>query len=126
MKYIPFPKLLAQYVKDWAPVGSRETVNPPPQDTDQDYMVLCAGLQQLNQLKKAITSDGFTVDGKNYEGTTWTSYRKGDLNLIVTCDNRLYYRTVLAARICKALNLKDKEDRITVHGMLRQLYQGML
>lgn len=104
---------------DWKPVGSRETCSPPPLDTDIDYLCL---------VKRSIYSNlkdlGFTQEGSPqfYTGNdrgAFSSWRKGDVNLIITPDIRFYDLFLTATYLAKKHNLLKKEDRI-------QLFQAVL
>lgn len=101
-------------------VGSRETCNPPPQDTDQDVLVLVS--PGSGMVIGRLFEHGFQVDGSriedpadhlNSEGT-FQSFSKGDLNFIVTCDPTFYARFMAATSVAKRLNLLDKADRIAL------------
>lgn len=101
-------------------VGSRETCNPPPKDTDQDVLVLtkpgvCPVITRLFE-------HDFEIDGSRVEDAsdhlrsegTFQSFSKGDLNFIITCDPTFYARFMAATSIAKRLNLLDKADRIAL------------
>jgi hypothetical protein len=99
-------------------VGSRETCNPPPVDTDQDVLVLM--YEGTGGLFGELFSVGFDIDGSQVrdpadhlgdEGT-FQSFSKGDLNLIVTQDPEFHRRFLAATSVAKKLNLLEKADRI--------------
>lgn len=101
-------------------VGSRETCNPPPQDTDQDVLVLIQ--PGVSPVIGRLFEHGFEVDGSRIEDAashlrsdgTFQSFSKGDLNFIVTCDPTFYARFMAATSVAKRLNLLDKADRIAL------------
>ena len=105
--------------------GSRATVNPPPVDTDDDYFVLyekyhyTEGKPTLDEL---LTSKGFTIGGSMYLHhagiSDFQSWKKDDLNILVTTDANWYEAMHRAMLVCKYLNVKDKTDRINVHQMI--------
>lgn len=97
--------------------GSNYTVIPPVTDTDIDYLVL---VKDLKEACDAMLADGFVLCDQVYavteEGhtTRWCALRKGELNLIVQADLTLYVRSCAATELCRALNVKSKEDRIAL------------
>lgn len=98
--------------------GSRRTCKPPPTDTDDDWLVLAKDSCYVDDLFQL----GFEHCGAgHYEPNhgDFTSWKKGELNLIVTVYPNFYHRFIKATKISAALNLMDKKDRIT-------LFQGVL
>jgi len=57
------------------------------------------------------------------QDSTWGALRKGKANLIVTVNRGWYDRMVLASKVCEALKLMDKGDRIVVHRVVRDGYE---
>jgi hypothetical protein len=109
------------------PVGSRVTCNPPPTDTDEDYLVLVSDRRQAVEALKHL---GFepSLDPQKLEDyermnmtAQWefTSLWFGDVNYIVTESHFFFERFLTATHICKALNLLDKKDRIMVFEAVR-------
>lgn len=96
------------------PVGSRATCDPAPENTDIDYLVL---------VKKRTCPVGWELDtgGVHYEPSEgeFNSWRKGNVNLIVTDSYFFYDKFVVATKLAKRFNLLDKRDRIA-------LFQGVL
>jgi hypothetical protein len=96
------------------PVGSRVTCNPPPQNTDIDF--LCRSIQPVDQELKEL---GFKLEGSPgfYTGNdngSFRSWRRGDVNLIVTPDLHFYELFITATSLAKRFNLMDKNDRIAL------------
>lgn len=94
------------------PTGSRYICNPPPQDTDNDTVVLAK-----TGYETALESDGFYYNMSEVDYGTeghFLSWRKGDENYIVTCDQGFYDRFVKATDLAKLLNLKNKSNRIAL------------
>lgn len=98
--------------------GSRVICNPAPTDTDQDYVVLLKGNDEL-AVVEAFQDAGYDQDGEETYDVLcelaaggWTSFRKGDVNYIVTFDEGFFNRFVLATNIGKVQNLLKKEDRV--------------
>ena len=96
----------------WQKVGSQVTCNPPPSGTDIDYLIL------LNARRpNAISSLGFFFEaGAHYEPSEgqFNSWRKGNVNLIVTDCPIFYEKFVSATNAAKKLNLLLKDERITL------------
>ena len=100
-------------------VGSRVTCNPAPTDTDQDVLILVADADAFRQhvYESDYLMDGsFVLDAESpLDGyDRFSSYSKGDINLIVTQDNKFYDRFMAATSVAKRLNLLDKADRIAL------------
>ena len=109
------------------PVGSRVTCNPPPMDTDEDYLVLVKD--------KGLAIDGLKALGFEYSADpkkvaeyeemnksaqwSFTSLWFGDVNYIVTDSEFFFERFLTATHVCKALNLLRKEDRVMVFEAVR-------
>lgn len=107
-------------------VGSRITCNPPPLDTDQDVLVL-AHESNLKVMQRKILEAGFVMEGSlpadgdidADKDNVFHSYRKGDMNYIVTTDEVFYKRFSTATELARKYNLMEKSDRI-------QLFQAVL
>ena len=107
-------------------VGSRITCSPPPLDTDQDVLVL---VHQSNHavMERKILEAGFVKEGSlpadgdidAGKDNVFHSYRKGDMNYIVTTDEAFYQRFSTATELARKYNLMEKADRI-------QLFQAVL
>ena len=99
------------------PCGSRVTCNPAPKDTDQDFLVVVPSkMQVVSNLVSYLVEAGFNWEGsKHYQivaASDFMSWRRGDVNLIVTANSTFAMRHRVATYFCKRLNLLDKEDRI--------------
>lgn len=95
-------------------VGSRATCNPPPTDTDEDYLVL---VKDAHDAVKNLTALGFEFDNEKYKGLGplgFVSLRFGDLNYIVTQDKDFFDGFLSASYLAKRFNLTRKEDRIAL------------
>lgn len=117
------PKQLIDNCISYEPVGSRVTCNPPPTDTDQDYLVLVTDEQQHYWLCNA-TDLGFWLDNESehYEPSeaSFNSWRNEDnINLIITRNCEWHERFLLATKIAKRFNLMKKEHR-------KRLFQAIL
>jgi len=116
-----FKQLLASASK-WQLVGSRVTCNPPPKDTDQDVLVFIHG-GKAEEFVGLMEDAGFVVElGDGYAADAlnvglkgrFQSYRHGNVNLIVTIDEKFYKRFVAATTVAKRFNLLSKDDRIAL------------
>lgn len=109
------------------PVGSRVTCNPPPMDTDEDYLVLVkdktSAIEGLKSLGFEYSADEKRV--KEYEEMnrsaqcSFTSMWFGDVNYIITESEFFFERFLTATHVCKVLNLLRKEDRVMVFEAVR-------
>jgi hypothetical protein len=108
---------LGRGVKRITPVGSRETCNPAPEDTDEDWLILVHE-GRLRNVTARLEEAGYTVDGHDRYDTTETSgfvsWRSGEVNVIVTEDPEFHDRFVAATSIAKRLNLLSKSDRVAL------------
>jgi len=96
------------------PVGSRRTCNPPPTDTDDDYLVLCNDAKQAVRSLKEL---GFEPPENIAEyialhDCSFTSLRFGELNFIVTDDVQWFDKFLTASYFAKKYNVMDKAERI--------------
>lgn len=119
---IPYTNYFAQYRF----VGSRITCNPPPLDTDQDVLVYVQGCNMAVVQDKLLNA-GFVREGSNpadMQGnadnqSVFHSFRKGDMNYIITSEMEFYERFSTATELARKWNLLEKADRI-------QLFQAVL
>lgn len=101
------------------PTGSRVICKPAPTDTDQDYVVHLNHKMEVFEFLEFMENQGFECDGGEVYDTMceleqengWASFRKDDVNYIVTYNEAFYNRFVIATDIAKAMNLLVKEDR---------------
>ena len=126
---------------DWIPeyclkilhTGSRVVCNPPPTDTDDDYLLLVDPLT-LPGLEDRLTAEGFKIGGsfgagrrvleewpdlnfartKRDKAKIFRSYKKKELNYIVTCSLEYFEEFTHATQLAKHLNLLKKPDRIAL------------
>jgi hypothetical protein len=95
--------------------GSREICNPAPSNTDVDFVVL--DLKGSGSFEK----NGYTMTtDEEYEGgSSFETYRRGEVNLIVVHDWATFKKWRAATAAAKQMNLTDKQKRIA-------LFQGIL
>lgn len=100
-------------------VGSRVTCNPPPTDTDADYIVL---VENHSDFRPHVLGAGFSIGGSRAldvdvpldHDDRFSSYVRGEINLIVTSDASFFRRFMAATSVAKRLNLMHKPDRIAL------------
>lgn len=97
--------------------GSRVICNPPPTDTDQDFVVLVRDMQEaetyLMGVADAVVEGSRPEDPRN-NTSPFLSIRILDLNFIITSDQQFFNQFQLATAVAKRLNLLDKADRIVL------------
>ena len=97
------------------PTGSFYICDPQVLNTDKDYIVL---VKDLNTSVTKLTDVGYLpsiCDSDEYDLEAeggFMCYRKDDINLIVTEDEKFFTKFWEATCVAKQLNLKDKHDRI--------------
>lgn len=94
------------------PCGSRFTCDPPPMDTDIDYLALIT-----DEGTKKLENAGFSyeVDLDSYdELSDFVSFRSGLYNVIATPNAEFYAKFKMATFIAKKRNILDKDDRIAL------------
>ncbi len=116
------PALCTPLAVEVTPVGSRVTCNPPPTDTDADFLVyLMPGTEaeyERELFAEGFGSDGSRPDNETQMGGNFWSYsfncQGTRVNVIATSDAEWHEKFKLASDTAKALNLLDKQDRITL------------
>ena len=99
----------------YLPTGSFYICNPQVLDTDKDYIVLVKDLITADTKLKTMGYKTSTLDGDEYDLEAeggFMCYRKADINLIVTEDEKFFTKFWEATCVAKQLNLTEKEDRI--------------
>lgn len=105
----------------WFRTGSRVICNPPVMNTDADFVVLCDSQRGHERIEEAGFINTSEDHGDDYgaRDAPFTTYRCGEVNLIVTDAEWFFTNWCGATDIAKRLNLLDKADRIA-------LFQGVL
>lgn len=100
-------------------IGSSTVPGATPYDVD--FLVLIHGCCYLQRNAHRLFRDFEPDLTMHYAGmgTEFCSLRKGDVNLIVTDDPVWYARQATANRVCIALRLVDKADRLKVFAIVR-------
>jgi hypothetical protein len=98
----------------WSRVGSRVTCSPPVMSTDEDFVVLTK-----ERIDAPLVAFGFcpAPGAEFYTGNDnggFRSFRRGDVNLIVTQEVEFYDKFQLATHLATRFNLLRKEDRIAL------------
>jgi hypothetical protein len=114
---LKFGVLLA--MGEFFPCGSRVTCNPPPVDTDEDWLVHTENALAFREVALDV---GFNIGGSLFldaqcplnADDRFSSYMRGDENLIVTQDRHFFDKFKAASSVAKRLNLLDKADRIAL------------
>lgn len=105
-----------KHVLEFAPTGSRFICDPPPMDTDQDFVAFTTNAETT---RKGLEGEGYVTEGlpNFYTGNDrgkFISYRKGDVNLIVTPEEEFFDLFRSATALAKRFNLTKKADRIAL------------
>lgn len=101
--------------KEYHATGSRYICEPAPA-TDHD--VVC-WVEDLEKFVGQANDIGYEGGGSPLDESHFVSQRRGEVNLIVTEEERFYRLFVLATNLAKRWNLTDKDDRI-------RLFQAIL
>lgn len=108
---------LKEHALTCVPVGSRVTCNPPPTNTDEDWLCYVKDVDVFVEL--AIKMGYYITSEDDYEIEYFTSMRKEDVNLIITQESEFFNKFICASNLAKRFNLLHKDDRIA-------LFQGVL
>lgn len=94
-------------------VGSRVICDPPPTDTDQDILVLVTRIPFEELAKDGWVLGGSEILARKSDGEyAFVSFKKGELNYIITTSKAFYNHFWTATMLAKKYNLLDKNDRI--------------
>lgn len=135
---IPSKNDLPEYLKEHQdffslalPTGSRVICDPPPEDTDEDWVLLT---DDKSELITRLDRRGWDIGGSeqtSFERNVFTSFKKSmkgipwKINVIITADPNFFWDFEKATRLCKKLNLLKKEDRVAVFKAIRDnIYPG--
>ena len=119
MEFDDFLILINGASLQFMPTGSRFTCDPPPINTDIDYLMLAS----RSGIKK-IVSAGFKMEGHPEEyadAPQFNSYRNGEYNIIATSDADFYELFKIATFTAKKRNILDKKKRIK---LFREILYG--
>lgn len=112
------PEFLEKIAVETTPVGSRVTCDPPPTDTDEDWLILVRE-RDVSTATYMLESNGFQLDNPNEryrpEQSTFNSWRgPNNTNLIVTFDANWHHRFLTATKLAKRFNLMTKNERVSL------------
>jgi hypothetical protein len=104
------------------PVGSRVTCNPPPMDTDEDWLVFLQPGDFAQFEDVLICGKGFELGGSRIHAGgcligdpgSFQSYTLGHINVIATASESFFDKFMEATAEAKRLNLLVKSDRIAL------------
>lgn len=101
------------------PTGSSYTCYPPVTNTDIDVLVWLDQYQKsCAEVRNILADEGWAFCGSEIpqeeNSSALVIMRKGDVNLIITTDMNFYYKFYNATKLCKNLNLLDKNQRIAL------------
>ena len=111
MKESTLPQWIVLSCVKIEPTGSRVICNPPPTDTDQDWLCLLPEAMDLNEFVDVLEEDGWKIDGL-YPDSWFYSVREGEDNLLLTKDRSYFDKFMEATKLAKEQNLLDKDARI--------------
>lgn len=119
-------KELMDYLKSIAkriePVGSRVTCNPPPMDTDEDWLIYVEPGEYYQFEEILIHVHGMEFGGSHIHAggcliadpNSFQSYTLGHINVIATGSEEFFNKFMEATTEAKRLNLLVKDDRIAL------------
>jgi hypothetical protein len=113
------PLIVRHTMSEIQPVGSRVTCDPAPTNTDEDFLVSIAPWK-IRDTANQLSEDGWKLDGSEASDDTgrikdkFLSYKKDDINLILTCDKTFFDRFMAATSCAKRFNLLEKADRVAL------------
>jgi len=103
-----------------ARIGSRVTCNPAPIDTDDDRLVLTDDPEDLHNVLKGLGWECTRDPRYEHDDTSdFRTFRKGEVNLIVTDSLAFFDLFMLSTRIATELNIMNKSMR-------KRLFQAIL
>ena len=110
------------------PTGSRVICDPPVMDTDEDYLILIPE-EDRETIEDLLEQDGYVEGGSGHTYQNFLSYKNYEhnvpINILLTCQKDYFDRFSKATALAKALNLKEKSDRITLfEAVVRDSWPG--
>lgn len=100
---------LDQNSKDYIMTGSK-AIYPEGKCNDIDYAVLVEDRAKMDRLLKEKN----WKPGGDYVGKNFTSYRRGEINLIVMSDPKFFACWKVATKMATQLQCSTKAERIVV------------
>ena len=103
------------WVRKVEPFGSR-VIGCATENSDYDYLVLATHRPSTSDLE----GTGFVPDAKDpLYGVDFSSWKRGDVNLVFTDSEQYFQSTIEACVFCKKYKVYNKQDRCTLHKVFR-------
>lgn len=106
-------------------VGSRVTCNPPPTDTDEDYLVLVdEDFEYETLIDHGWDLGGSEIlDASEMDETNFQSFKNSDssVNYIITDNEDFFDQFIYASNVSKKLNLLEKRQRVDLFQIILYL-----
>lgn len=111
----------------WFESGSRVICDPPPTDTDHDFVIYT---DSKSESRRELEALGYTRSNKDYKASktdpfamynSFDSYRHtdNDHNLIVVFGTGDFKRWKVATQLATLLNVTDKDKRVALFRAVR-------
>ena len=119
-----FVKTYDAYIVTWHYTGSAYICEPPVQDTDTDYLILCKPDARLKLVEELI-SKGYLLNSYQSEGQFVNmKLTEQRIDLILIEDENYYNSFVYATEVAKFLNVEQKDARVSLFGLIRSLWMS--
>lgn len=133
-----------EYALDVIHTGSREICYRPPKDTDDDYLIL-VDVDTYKTLYSELIEQGWKQGGYSHysskllpldpfppfehiqdkKASVFHAFRKEEINLICTASTEYFENFKKATKLAKYLNLRDKDDRVTLfQAVIQDIWPG--
>lgn len=112
--------ILNKYIHVKSLVGSKAICSPPPDDTDEDWLVYFVGEEKRQEAIELLKDEGWKYDDNYPIDKEFVSLKQegNECNLIMTSNENFYADFTVAVEICKKFNVMDKDLRIWVHNKI--------
>ncbi len=109
-------RLMGGKIQEYQMVGSTYTLG---KGRDVDFAVLVDNQFHFQEQPDWLVGDWVREGADVYEGNVFTSYRQGDINIIVMHDRDTYQKFLTAMEVCKMLKLQKRRERVLVCRIVR-------
>lgn len=103
-------------ILEYRMVGSVYTLG---KGRDIDFAVLVNNQFYLQEQPEWLVGEWVREGADVYEGDSFASYRRGDINIIVMHDRDFYQKFLTAMEVCKVLKLQTRKQRVLVCRIVR-------